>query len=109
MPKLKIYDVLFWLAVAAALVPWLFMQVPQSINADNLWMCEAPRRWLHGQTVIGGFCEPNPPPELFLYTVPVMLREVFSVPLHYGVFGYVAGLLVLWSMALYAILRRWNI
>jgi hypothetical protein len=108
LPKLKIHDVLFWLAAAAMLLPWLYIEIPQSANADNLWLAEALRRWLGGQTMTGGLYEPNPPLALFLYAVPVLLHGAFGVPLHHAIFGYTLALLGLWSAALYAVLRRWD-
>jgi hypothetical protein len=106
--KLVKHDLLFWLVIAAGLIPWLFIAAPQSINADNFLLADAMARWLHGMTMTEGLYYPNPPLCFLIYLPPVLLHEWLAVPLHYGIFAWALALLAAWSAALFAVLRRWD-
>lgn len=97
----------FWAVLAALLLPWGWIQVHQATHSDLLWLSEAFTRLLEGYKVSEFIYETNPPLNMLTYALPVLLGKWTGIPLHYALFFYTSGLILLSAMAAQAILKCW--
>lgn len=100
---------LFWLTLAASLIPWLLARVQQATNSDVLWLSEALRRVMTGSNIVATAYEPNPPLNMFIYTLPVLAQSVLHIPLHYGLFAQTIMLIALAAFAINNTLKYWDV
>ncbi len=87
------------IAAALCLAPWFFIQIQQSVNADNAWLTIAAMRFLSGDTMSKGFYDPNPPLSMLVQIIPALLTKYAHIPLYYAVFFYSLFLVALSSWA----------
>ena len=83
------------------------MQAQQATHSDLLWLVEAFHRLMEGYKVSEFIYETNPPLNIFTYAIPTLLGKLTGIPVHYLLFLYTSGLILLSAAATHAILRFW--
>lgn len=98
---------IFWVVFAVLLLPWGWIQAQQATHSDLLWLSEAFTRLMEGYKVSEFIYETNPPLNIFTYAAPVLLGKFTGIPVHYALFLYTSGLILLSASAANAILKCW--
>lgn len=99
---------LYWLLIALCLLPWFALQSQLSLNGDAAWLMTATDRLLSGETMSAAYYEVNPPLSILYHIPPALLGKLLPIPDHYIIFLYFTGLIALSTLAINAILKRWD-
>ncbi len=98
----------FYLAcLACALAPWIFIHLNYIPNADIVWLVEAARRYFHGDTMAGGFYEPNPPLALWVSAPVFLMARLASISVATAIFLFTSILTALSAASLWFIIAPW--
>lgn len=94
-------------ALAAGLLPFLYVQAHIALNTNHAWLLDAARRLLDGGKNVVDVYETNPPLSVVMYMPHVLLHRITGVEIYYTPFAIGLFCLALSCLAVSRILQGW--
>lgn len=88
--------------------PWFTIQGQYLVNGNISWLLMAAERLLAGQDLVQNIYETNPPLNILIYTPHVIFAKVSGLPLTIASFYVTSFLVILSSLGVYAIVRKFD-